>query len=206
MTTEALVQHKQVKLATFWWIWSQAARPKTLWAAVTPVIVGTSLAWHDSAFHPLAAVAALLGALALQIAANFANDLYDFEHGADTAERLGPLRVTQAKLVTPGTMRRALGIVLGFAFAVGIYLVWRGGWPIVVVGLLSIGAAILYSGGPSPYGYHGLGELFVFVFFGIIAVTGTYYVQALTVNSTAVLLSVPVGLLAMAILVVNNQS
>ena len=186
------------------WVWIQAARPKTLWAAVTPVLVGTALAWHDDVFHPLAAVAALVGAIALQIGANFANDLYDFERGADTEERLGPLRVTQAGLVSPRGMRVALVFVMGLALAVGVYLVSRGGWPIVIVGLSSIAAAVMYTGGPFPYGYHALGEFFVFVFFGVVAVAGTFYVQALTVTMTSVLVSIPMGLLAMAILVVNN--
>lgn len=185
-------------------IWIQAARPKTLWAAVAPVLVGTALAWRDEEFHPLAAIGALLGALALQIAANFANDLYDYEHGADTHGRIGPLRVTQAGLVTPLAMRLALTTALGFAFLVGVFLVVRAGWPIAVVGLSSIVASILYTGGPRPYGYIGLGEAFVFLFFGVAAVNGTYYVQALTVSTAAVVLSFSMGFLAVAILVVNN--
>jgi 1,4-dihydroxy-2-naphthoate octaprenyltransferase len=185
-------------------VWVQAARLKTLWASVAPVLVGTSLAWRDGAFHSLAAAAALLGALALQVAANFANDLYDFERGTDTEERTGPLRVTQAGLVSPPAMRRALVAALAFAFLIGVYLVMRGGWPIVAIGLSSILATIFYTGGPRPYGYIGLGELFVFLFFGIIAVTGTYYVQSLTVTPTAFILSLPMGFLSVAILVVNN--
>jgi 1,4-dihydroxy-2-naphthoate octaprenyltransferase len=166
--------------------------------------VGTALAWRDGAFYSLAAAAALLGALALQVAANFANDLYDFERGADTEERTGPLRVTQAGLVSPLAMRLALAAALTFAFLVGVYLVVRGGWPIVAIGLSSILATIFYTGGPRPYGYIGLGELFVFLFFGIVAVTGTYYVQSLTVTTTAFILSLPMGFLSVAILVVNN--
>ena len=185
-------------------VWIQAARPKTLWAAVAPVLVGTALAWRDGAFHPLAAAAALLGALALQVAANFANDLYDFERGADTEERTGPLRVTQAGLVSPSAMRRALIAALACAFLIGVYLVVRGGWPIVAIGLSSILATIFYTGGPRPYGYMGLGEIFVFLFFGVIAVTGTYYVQSLTVTPTAIILSLSMGFLSVAILVVNN--
>lgn len=185
-------------------IWVQAARPKTLWAGVTPVLVGISLAWRDGAFHIMSAVAALLGALALQVAANFANDLYDHKHGVDRPDRIGPLRVTQAGLVTPAAMRNALLMALAFAFLIGIYLVVRGGWPIVAIGLSSIIATILYTGGPRPYGHLGLGELFVFVFFGIIAVCGTYYVQSLTLSTAAAVLSIPMGLLAVAILVVNN--
>jgi 1,4-dihydroxy-2-naphthoate octaprenyltransferase len=185
-------------------IWLQAARPKTLWAGVTPVIVGSSLAWGDGLFHTTAAVAALLAALALQVAANFANDLYDFKHGVDTMERIGPLRVTQAGLVSPTAMRNALVAVLGVAFAFGIYLVVRGGWPIVAIGLSSIVATVLYTGGPRPYGHLGLGELFVFIFFGVLAVCGTYYVQSLTLTTTAIVLSLPMGFLSVAVLVVNN--
>ncbi len=146
----------------------------------------------------------MFGALALQIAANFANDLYDFERGADTEERIGPLRVTQAGLVSPSQMRIALAIAIGIAFLIGVYLVVHAGWPIVAIGLSSILATIFYTGGPRPYGYIGLGELFVFIFFGVVAVTGTYYVQALTLTWTAVILSLPMGFLSVAILVVNN--
>jgi len=185
-------------------VWIQAARPKTLWAAVAPVLVGTSLAYRDGVFHSLAACAALLGALALQIAANFANDLYDFERGTDTEERVGPLRVTQAGLVSPSAMRVALIVAIAFAFLIGIYLVVHAGWPVVAIGLSSILATIFYTGGPRPYGYIGLGELFVFIFFGVVAVTGTYYVQALTFTITALILSLPMGFLSVAILVVNN--
>jgi 1,4-dihydroxy-2-naphthoate octaprenyltransferase len=185
-------------------VWIQAARPKTLWAAVAPVLVGTSLAWRDGAFHSLAATAALLGALALQVAANFANDLYDFERGVDTPERTGPLRVTQAGLVSALSMRLALTGMLALAFLIGVFLVVRAGWPIVVIGVSSMFAAILYTGGPRPYGYIGLGELFVFLFFGVAAVTGTYYAQSLRVGTAAFILSLPMGFLSVAILVVNN--
>jgi 1,4-dihydroxy-2-naphthoate octaprenyltransferase len=187
-----------------WKVWVHAARPRTLWAAVTPVIVGASLAFRDGVFHGGAAMAALLGSVAIQIGTNFANDYYDWKRGADTHERLGPLRVTQAGLVTPAQMRLAMWIVFGFAVLDGAFLVWRAGWPILAAGLLSVGAGILYTGGPFPFGYHGLGDVFVFIFFGVIAVSGTYYAQALKLNSTVLLLSIPIGLLATAILVVNN--
>lgn len=150
------------------------------------------------------ALAALAGGVLLQIAANFANDLFDFERGADTEKRLGPLRVTHAGLVSPRAMRMALFITIAIAFAIGIYLVWRGGWPIVAIGLCSIVALILYTGGPFPYGYRGLGELFVLMFFGGAAVGGTYYVQALAITPAAIWVSVSMGCLAVAILVVNN--
>lgn len=185
-------------------IWIQAARPKTLWTSVAPVLVGTALAYRDGVFLAPVAIAALLGALALQIAANFANDLYDFERGADTEDRTGPLRVTQAGLVSPLAMRMALTAAIAFAFLVGVYLVVHAGWPVIAIGLSSILATIFYTGGPRPYGYIGLGELFVFIFFGVVAVTGTYYVQALAFTTTAFMLSLPMGFLSVAILVVNN--
>ncbi len=185
-------------------VWIHAARPKTLWTSIAPVLVGTALAYRDGVFLAPVAIAALLGALALQIAANFANDLFDFERGVDTEERTGPLRVTQAGLVSPLAMRMALIAALAFAFLIGVYLVVHAGWPVVAIGLSSILATIFYTGGPRPYGYIGLGELFVFIFFGVVAVTGTYFVQALTFTTTAFMLSLPMGFLSVAILVVNN--
>lgn len=204
MTSAEQTPHAEAVPASRLLVWIHAARPKTLWTSIAPVLVGTALAYRDGSFHSLAACAALLGALALQIAANLANDLYDFERGADTEERIGPLRVTQAGLVSPRAMRIALISVIGFAFLLGVYLVVRGGWPVVAIGLSSILAAILYTGGPRPYGYLGLGEVFVFIFFGVIAVTGTYYVQTLAFTTTAFVLSLPMGFLSVAILVVNN--
>jgi len=186
------------------WIWTQASRPKTLWAAVSPVLVGTALAWRGGGFHAWSAAGAMLGGVLLQIAANFANDLFDFERGADSGERLGPLRVTQAQLVTPRAMRAALIVVVSVSMIVGALLIWRGGWPILAIGVLGIIAAILYTGGPFPYGYHGMGEVFVFIFFGIAAVIGTYYVQTLVITLTSILLCIPMGLMAVAILIVNN--
>ena len=185
-------------------IWIQASRPKTLWAAIAPVIMGTALAIADGKAHPLAAVACLLGAIAIQIGTNFANDYYDFARGTDTVERLGPTRVTQAGLVTPRSMKLAIAIAFGLAFMVGCYLVWRGGWPLVVIGLLSILCGILYTAGPYPLAYNGLGELFVLLFFGPVAVGGTFYVQALTVHSSVILAGLTPGLLSVAILIVNN--
>jgi 1,4-dihydroxy-2-naphthoate octaprenyltransferase len=168
------------------------------------VIVGTSLAFRDGFFHIGAAMAALLGAVAIQVGTNLANDYFDWKHGADTQARLGPLRVTQAGLVTPARMRLAMWAVFGFAILDGAFLVWRGGWPVLVAGLLSVAAGVLYTGGPFPLAYHGLGDIFVLLFFGIVAVCGTYYVQALKLNLLVLLLSIPIGLLATAILVVNN--
>ena len=185
-------------------VWLLAARPKTLPAAVAPVVVGTAVAVAVEGFHLLAALAAGAVALLLQVAANLANDVFDARRGADTAERLGPMRVTQGGLVPPERVLAATGLTLGLATLVGLYLVWRGGWPILALGLLAIAAALAYTGGPLPFGYRGLGELFVFLFFGLVAVAGTAYVQARELTGLAVAAGVPMGCLAAAILAVNN--
>jgi 1,4-dihydroxy-2-naphthoate octaprenyltransferase len=187
-------------LAT-WWL---AARPKTLTAAAAPVLVGTAVASATGAFHGGAALAALAGALLLQIGANFANDLFDFEKGADTEHRLGPTRTIQAGLITPQAMRLGMLLVFALALLVGVYLVAHSGPILIVIGLCSILAAIAYTGGPYPLGYHGLGDVCVFVFFGLVAVAGTVFVQAGYVPALAWIASIPVGCLATAILVVNN--
>jgi len=185
-------------------VWILAARPKTLTAAAAPVLVGTGLAAHLAEIAVLPALAALLGALLIQIGTNLANDYYDFVRGGDTAERVGPVRVTQAGLVAPETVKRAMVTVLGLAMLVGVYLVTVGGWPIVWVGLASVASAVLYTGGPYPLAYHGLGDVFVFVFFGLVAVGGTYYVQALSWPIDAWLAGAALGSLSTALLVVNN--
>lgn len=184
--------------------WVLAARPKTLPAALSPVVVGAALAYADGAFDLLPALAAALGALLLQILSNFANDYSDFFRGADTADRLGPVRVTAAGLISPQQLRLGIGVVIALAVLVGLYLVYVGGWPILVIGVTAILAALAYTGGPFPFGYYGLGELFVFLYFGVAAVCGTYYVQAHTMTPFVLLASVPVGLLITAVLVVNN--
>ncbi len=184
--------------------WIMAARPKTLPAALAPVLVGTALAFHDNAFVLLPAVAALLGALLLQIGSNFANDYFDFFKGADTAERLGPVRVTASGLISPSQLRWGMVAVFGLAALDGLYLIQIGSWPILAVGVASILAALLYTGGPFPFGYYGLGDIFVFIFFGLVAVCGTYFVQALHLTWPVVVAAVPPGLLITAILVVNN--
>lgn len=184
--------------------WLLAIRIKTLPAAATPVIVGTSLAQAAGVFHLLSAVAAFAVALLLQIAANLANDVFDHKRGADTEERLGPVRVTQSGLIAPRQVMIATGLTLGLAILAGLYLVARGGWPILVIGLLAVVSALAYTGGPRPIGYHGLGEVFVFLFFGLVAVAGTYYVQAGEVSGLALGVAVPIGCLVTAILVVNN--
>ncbi len=187
-----------------WRVWFDAARPRTLPAAASPVIMGAALAVADNAFHGGAALAALLGALLIQIAANYANDYYDFVKGADTGARIGPQRATQAGLVTPAQMRLATGIVLGLALLPGAYLVYRGGWPLLLIGLLSMLLAVLYTGGPLPLGYIGVADIFVLVFFGPVAVAGTYYVQARALSLAPVLAGLAPGLISMAILTVNN--
>lgn len=184
--------------------WILASRPKTLPAAVAPVAAATALAFQQHTFRAGPALAALLGALLLQIGENLANDVFDFQKGADTAERMGPMRVTQAGLLTPREVKTGMWVTFGLAALVGLYLVFEAGWVVVAIGLASIAAAILYTGGPYPLGYNGLGEIFVFLFFGLAAVCGTYYVQARQVTLTALLVAVPVGLLIVALLVVNN--
>ncbi|NWG19960.1 MAG: 1,4-dihydroxy-2-naphthoate polyprenyltransferase [Chloroflexi bacterium] len=184
--------------------WMLAARPQTLPAAVAPVLVGSAVALTAGSFRPLPFVAALFAALLIQIGTNLANDYFDFHKGADTAERLGPVRVTQAGLLAPATVRQGMIIVFGLAALVGVYLVAVGGWPILVIGVLSIAAGVLYTGGPWPLGYHGLGDLFTFIFFGIVAVTATAYLHAGVVSPLAWAASVPVAMLVTAIIVVNN--
>ena len=181
-----------------------AARPKTLWAAIAPVIIGTAMAYADGGWHWPSALAALSGAVLIQIGTNFANDYSDFKKGTDAGERLGPVRVTQAGLVKPSTMKRTTAIVFSLAIIAGAYLVWRGGWPIAVIGGLSILFGLLYTAGPYPLGYNGLGEIFVLVFFGPVAVGGTYYVQTLSINTTVLLAGLSPGLFSVAILTVNN--
>lgn len=184
--------------------WILAARPKTLPAAATPVVVGSAAAFHDGGFELFPALAALLGALLLQIGANIANDYFDYFKGADTSQRLGPLRVTQAGLLSPRQVWIGMWVVFGAAAFTGLYLAYEAGWPVIAIGLASIAAAILYTGGPFPIGYNGLGEVFVFIFFGLAATVGTYFVQANTVTALAWWSALPPGFLIVAILIVNN--
>jgi len=186
-------------------IWLLASRPRTLPAAVAPVLVGTALASQlANRFSVLAFIATLAGALLIQIGTNLANDYSDARRGTDTEDRLGPVRVTAGGLVPPKQVLIATYLTFGLAVSVGVYLVAISGWPLLVVGIVSIMAGVLYTGGPRPYGYAGLGEIFVFLFFGLVAVAGTYYVQTVEIAWESVELAVPVGLLASAILVVNN--
>jgi 1,4-dihydroxy-2-naphthoate polyprenyltransferase len=185
-------------------IWLIAARVRTLPASIAPVLVGTALAGQAHVFHPLRFVAALIGAIFIQVGTNLSNDYSDARRGADTEDRLGPVRVTAGGLVPPRQVLIATYLSFGVAVLAGIYLVVVAGWQLLLVGAASILAGVLYTGGPRPYGYEGLGELFVFLFFGIVAVAGSYFVQVRHLDWEAFALAVPVGLLASAILVVNN--
>ena len=185
-------------------VWVLASRPKTLWAAVAPVIIGSAMAFSAGKGHLFSAILAGLSAIFIQIGTNFANDYFDFVRGADQKGRLGPTRVTQAGLVKPVVMKRATVLVFGLAVLAGIYLIWRGGWPVLIIGILSILFGILYTAGPYPLGYNGLGDIFVLIFFGVVAVSGTYYVQALEINALVILAGLSPGLFSMAILTVNN--
>ena len=197
--------------------WVMAARPQTMPAAISPVLVGVGVAVHEGLFAPLPAAAALLGSILIQIGTNFANDYYDAVQGADTEEREGFTRVTAGGLIEPESVKRAMWLTFAVAILSGTYLVYVGGVPILVIGLLSVASGIAYTGGPYPLGYHGLGDLFVFVFFGLVAVTGTVYVQAAaavagvpmsvpegTVPTVALLASLPMAALTTNVLVVNN--
>ena len=184
--------------------WMLAARPKTLPAAVGPVLVGSALAFADGKFKLIPAVAALAIALLLQIGVNLANDYFDGIRGIDTLDRLGPIRVTQSGLISPGGVKSAMMLTFMLAVLIGFYLMTRGGWPVVLLGTASILAALGYSGGPFPLASHGLGDLFVFIFFGLVAVCGTYYVQTLQLTWRVITMAALVGLLITAILVINN--
>jgi 1,4-dihydroxy-2-naphthoate octaprenyltransferase len=186
-------------------VWLLAARPATLPAAVVPVIVGTAAALHgQNQFQPGPFIAALVAALLIQIGTNFANDVFDFRRGADTPDRLGPPRVTQTGLVTPKQVLNATYLTFALAALIGIYLVLEGGWFILLIGALSIVAGLAYTGGPFPYGYHALGDLLCFIFFGVLGVIGSAYLQTHTVTPLALTASIPTGCLVTTILVVNN--
>jgi 1,4-dihydroxy-2-naphthoate polyprenyltransferase len=185
-------------------IWVMAARLRTLPAAVAPVLVGTALSWTDRDLRVGGFVAALVGAIFIQVGTNLSNDYSDARRGADTEDRLGPVRVTAGGLVPPRQVLVATYVSFGAAVLCGVYLVYLAGPILLAIGAASILAGVLYTGGPRPYGYEGLGEVFVFAFFGIVAVSGSYYVQAEQVTWEAFVLAVPVGLLASSILVVNN--
>jgi 1,4-dihydroxy-2-naphthoate octaprenyltransferase len=187
-----------------WNTWWMAIRPRTLPAAASGVIMGSALAWRDGHFRWDAFIVCLLVALLLQIGSNLANDVFDFERGTDTAERMGPTRVTQAGLLTPSQVKTGMTVVFGLAAVLGLYLAWIGGWVIIIIGIAAILSAIAYTGGPFPLGYYGLGDIFVFLFFGVTAVAGTYFIHAGTVSPAAWWMTIPPGLIITGILVVNN--
>ncbi len=184
--------------------WILAARPATLTAAFVPVAVGTACAQAVGGLRWGPALAALFGAMWIQIGTNFANDVFDAEKGADTEERLGPTRAVASGLISPSEMRVAMVVAFGLATLSGVYLAWVGGWPIIAIGVASVLSGIAYTGGPYPLGYNGLGDVFVMIFFGFVAVCGTAYVQVGSVPPIAWVASVPIGSLATAVLVVNN--
>lgn len=193
--------NEKMNMLQIWWL---AIRPRTLPAAAAGVAMGSALAWHDGSFQLLPALAALLVALLLQIGSNVANDVFDFERGADTAERLGPVRVTQAGYLTPTQVKAGMVVIFAFAAFLGLYLATLRGWTVIWLGAAAILSAVAYTGGPYPLGYHGLGDIFVFLFFGLAAVAGTYFVQVGSVSTAAWWMSVPIGFIVTAILVVNN--
>ena len=191
-----------MKKATAWFL---ACRPKTLSVSLSPVLVGTAIAWHDThAILWLPLLAAALGAAFIQIGTNLFNDVGDFLRGTDTPGRLGPKRATAEGWLTPGTVKTGAWLSFALAFGCGIYLVWHGGWPIVAIGLASLAAGWAYTGGPRPIAYGPLGELFVFLFFGLVAVGGSYYLQTLTLTPTALIAATLVGIHAAAVITVNN--
>jgi len=184
--------------------WVLASRPKTLPAAISPIIIGSSIAYHDNKFNFIAAFIALICSLLIQIGTNFVNDLFDHLNGSDGKERVGPTRALSSGLVSIPEMKFAIFITFGVTFVLGLYLVNLAGWPILIVGVLSITSGYAYTAGPYPLAYNGLGDIFVFVFFGVVATVGTYYVQTLQLTELIFIAAVPVGLLITNILIVNN--
>jgi 1,4-dihydroxy-2-naphthoate octaprenyltransferase len=187
-----------------WNAWMLAIRPRTLPAAAAGVMMGGALAWHDGFLRLDALLVCLFAALLLQIGSNLANDVFDYERGTDTPERLGPTRVTQAGMLTPSQVKAGMMVVFGLAAMFGSYLAYLGGLPIILIGIAAIISAVAYTGGPFPLGYYGLGDIFVFIFFGLASVAGTYYVQAGAVSPAAWWMTIPPGMIITAILVVNN--
>lgn len=184
-------------------IWLHAIRPKTLFASIAPIIVGSAVAHHEGGFDALTALVALAVAVLLQIISNLANDYFDHKRGTDE-QRVGPLRVMQAGLVTDRQMQIAISLCIALAIASGLYLVYQGGWPIFIAGLLAVICAVAYTGGPFPLGYHALGDLFVFIFFGLVGVAGSAYVQTNDLTTLAIVASLPIACLATGIIVTNN--
>ena len=195
---------KGLKMANMFKIWWMAFRPKTLTAAVAPVMIGTAMAYGDGIQHFPSAFLCLFAALTIQIGTNLANDYFDFMKGTDTEDRIGPTRVTQAGLVKPETVRLSFIIAFTLSALICVLLVMRAGWPIALIGIVSIISGIFYTAGPKPLGYIGLGDIFVLIFFGPVAVAGTYYVQSYEMNTAVILAGISPGLISTAILVVNN--
>lgn len=187
-----------------WRIWWLASRPKTLSAAIAPVLVGSAVAYSESGFDFIAALAALLVGLLIQVGTNFYNDYADFKRGADTAERLGPMRVTQSGLLAPQTVRWAAILTFTMAGLIGVYLIWLAGWPVALIGLAAILAGLAYTAGPWPLAYNGLGDLFAWIFFGFVAVCGTAYVQLRQVPFLGWMGGLAIGAMITALLAVNN--
>ena len=191
-----------MKTSTAWFL---ACRPKTLSVSLSPVLVGSAIAWHDSgALLWLPLLAAALGAAFIQIGTNLFNDVGDFLRGTDTPDRLGPKRATAEGWLTPGKVKAGAWLSFALAFVCGIYLVWHGGWAIVAIGLASLAAGWAYTGGPKPIAYGPLGEVFVFIFFGLVAVGGSYYLQTFSLTATALAAAALVGIHAAAVITVNN--
>ncbi len=184
--------------------WIQAIRPKTLSAGVAPILIGCTLAYNAHHFHLISALCALVASVSIQIGTNLANDYFDFKKGADTPDRIGPTRVTQAGLIPPETVKKAFILAFGIAVLAGLYLIFRGGWPIIAIGLASILSGVLYTGGPFPLGYIGLGDLFAGLFFGPVAVMGTYYVNTLSVSKLSLLFGLALGAYSVALISMNN--
>ncbi|MFA5265302.1 MAG: 1,4-dihydroxy-2-naphthoate polyprenyltransferase [Opitutaceae bacterium] len=187
-----------------WPGWLAAARPRTLPVAVSPVIAGSALAWHEGRFNARAACLCLAFALLAQIAANFANDYFDYVKGADTEKRVGPRRAVASGLISPQAMLNATWGICMAAFVTGLGLLPFGGWPLLIVGIASLLSAVAYTGGPYPLGYHGLGDVFAFLFFGPVAVCSTVYVQTGSAGMASLLVSAAIGALAANVLLVNN--
>jgi 1,4-dihydroxy-2-naphthoate octaprenyltransferase len=185
-------------------IWIIAARPKTLWASIAPVLIGSAMAYNTNNYSLPAALITLISAVFIQIATNYANDYFDYQKGVDRSDRIGPIRATQAGLIKPQCIKNAFIFLFIMAFLIGLYLVWRAGWPILIIGISSILFGILYTTGPYPLSHHGLGDIFVIIFFGPVAVGGTYTIQTLECNWIVITSGLSPGLLSTAILTVNN--
>ena len=185
-------------------LWLKSTRPRTLPAAAAPVIIGIALAYYENKINLFIAIFTLLSALLIQVGTNFANDYFDFIKGADTDKRIGPVRLIQAGLIKKNEMLAAFIITFIAAAVLGVFLVLRGGYPVLLIGIFAIIFGILYTAGPAPLGYIGLGDIFVFIFFGLISVTGTYYLQALKINQVVLIASLAPGFLSVAILTANN--